>query len=111
MIDVTEDVLQQMVDAIAREVDPEQIILFGSRGRGEDSARSDVDLMIIEREAFGQRRSRRRETMRIREALWDFDVPIDILVFSSSEVERWRHSLNHVIARALREGRVLYARS
>ena len=110
MIEVTEDVLQGMADAIVREVQPEQIILFGSRGRGRGTHGSDVDLVIVEREAFGEGRSRRRETSRIRKALWAFRVPIDILVFSREEVEQWRGSLNHVIARALREGRELYAR-
>jgi hypothetical protein len=34
----------------------------------------------------------------------------EILVYSSDEVERWRESRNHVVGRALREGRVLYER-
>ena len=34
-----------------------------------------------------------------------------VLVYSSDEVERWRESRNHVVGRALREGRVLYERS
>ncbi|MBM4039526.1 MAG: nucleotidyltransferase domain-containing protein [Planctomycetes bacterium] len=102
--------LEGIVSAIVREVEPEEIILFGSLARGDDTAASDVDLMVVEREAFGQGRSRRRESSRIREALWEFRVPLDVLVFSRDEVERWRNSLNHVIGRALREGKVLYAR-
>ena len=38
------------------------------------------------------------------------EVSKDILVYSRAEVEYWRDSLNHVVARALREGRVLYER-
>ena len=34
-----------------------------------------------------------------------------MLVYSRDEIERWRDSLNHVTARALREGRVLYDRA
>ena len=34
MITVTEKVLDEMVAAIVREIDPEQIYLFGSRARG-----------------------------------------------------------------------------
>ena len=37
-------------------------------------------------------------------------VATDLLVYSREEIERWRGSLNHVAARALREGRVLYTR-
>ena len=35
MTPITDDLLGRMVQAIVKEVDPEQIILFGSRGRGE----------------------------------------------------------------------------
>ena len=34
MAQLTDTLLQQMVDAIVDEVDPEQVILFGSRARG-----------------------------------------------------------------------------
>lgn len=107
---ISRGALEGMVSAIVREVGPEEIVLFGSLARGDETAASDVDLMVVEREAFGQGRSRRRETSRIREALWEFRVPLDILVFSRDEVERWRNSSHHVIGRALREGRTLYAR-
>jgi len=110
MAEVTEQVLTGIVDAIVREVGPEQIVLFGSLARGEGTNDSDIDLMVVERDAFGPERSRRREAARIREALRGVRAPFDILVFSRHEVEEWRSSLNHVIARALREGRVLYER-
>ncbi len=35
-------------------------------------------------------------------------VAKDILIYSRDEVERWRNTRNHIIARALREGKVLY---
>ncbi|MFZ4703922.1 MAG: nucleotidyltransferase domain-containing protein [Candidatus Methylumidiphilus sp.] len=49
-----------MVDIIVREADPEQIILFGSRARGDARPDSDVDLLIIESEPFSVQRSRCR---------------------------------------------------
>ncbi len=110
MPEVTETVLLDMADAIVRAVQPEEVILFGSRGRGDHRGWSDVDLMIVEAEPFGPVRSRRQELSRIRGALGRFRVPKDILLFSRAEVTEWQASLNHVIARALREGRVLYAR-
>jgi len=33
---------------------------------------------------------------------------IDLLLYTPEEVENRRHSLNHVVARALREGRILH---
>jgi predicted nucleotidyltransferase len=107
---VTEEVLEQMVQAIVREVAPEEIWLFGSRARGEAGPDSDVDLLVIESEPFGPERSRWQEVTRLYDVAGRLGVPTDILVYSRSEVERRRQWRNHVIARALREGRLLYER-
>ncbi len=108
---LTEQVLGQMTEAVVREVDPEQIILFGSHARDEQSVHSDIDLLIVQKESFGPVRSRRREIARVRRALSRFRFPKDILVYSVDEVEKWRSAANHIVARTLKEGRVLYERS
>ena len=110
MIPVTDALLDRMVRAIVAEVDPEQVILFGSRARGDAREDSDVDLIVVEAEPFGPERSRHREMVRLYHALASFRVGIDVLVYSQDDVEYWRDSLNHVLARALREGRTLYER-
>lgn len=102
--------LEEMVARIVEAVDPERIVLFGSAASGEAGPTSDVDLLIVDREPFGPGRSRRRQLRRIREALAGSGIAKDILLYSADEVERWRQSPNHVIARALQQGRVLFAR-
>ena len=102
--------LDRMVRAIVDEVDPEQVILFGSRARGDATAESDFDLIVVEAQPFGAGRSRYAEEARLYRALAGCGVCKDILVYSRDEVDYWRDSLNHVLARALREGRVLYER-
>ncbi len=110
MTKVSDSLIDRMVQKIVEEVDPDQIILFGSRARGDARAGSDVDLVVVESEPFGRERSRRLETVRLYRSLAGFGVAKDILLYSRDEVEYWRDSLNHVLARALREGRVLYER-
>ena len=110
MTQVSDSLLDRMVQKIVEEVDPDQIILFGSRARGDARAGSDVDLIVVESEPFGLERSRRLETVRLYRSLAGLGVAKDILLYSRDEVEYWRDSLNHVLARALREGRVLYER-
>ena len=110
MTRVTDELLGRMVQAIVAEVDPEQVILFGSRGRGQAREESDVDLIVLEAEPFGAGRSRHKEMARLYRTLAEFPVPADVLVYSHEDVEYWRDSLNHVLARALREGKVLYDR-
>lgn len=110
MTQVTSDILDRMVRAIVDEVDPEQVILFGSRGRGDHRDDSDVDLIVVEAEPFGPERSRREEMVRLYHTVAKFPVSTDLLVYSRGDVDYWRDSLNHVLARALREGTVLYER-
>ena len=110
MTQVTEELLQQIVNRIVMEVDPEQIILFGSQARGDTHEHSDVDLIVIEADPFGNGRTKHGEMVRLYNALRGVRIPTDILVYTQEDVEYWRDSLNNVLARALREGRVLYER-
>ena len=110
MIPITDALIGKMVQAIVDEVDPEQVILFGSRARGDERENSDVDLVVVEAEPFGPERSRHKELVRLYHALAGFHVPADVLVFSHEDIDYWRDSFNHVLARALREGKVLYER-
>jgi len=110
MTGIDDALLRRMTAAIVSAADPEQVILFGSRARGDARPDSDVDLVVVEAEPFGAGRDRRAEAMRLWRALAGFDVPADILVYSRDEVDYWRDSLNNVLARALREGKVLYER-
>lgn len=110
MVGVTEEMLGEMAQAIAAEVAPDRIYVFGSRAQGRDTADSDVDLLVVEPDGFGPERSRWRELKRIRKALRRFRVPKDILVYSRDEVARWQGSANHIVGHCLREGRLLYER-
>ena len=110
MTQVTDTLIDRMVQAIVDEVDPEQVILFGSRGRGDERQDSDVDLVVVEAEPIGPKRSRHKEMVRLYHAVAGFPVAADVLVYSRDDVDYWRDSLNHVLARALREGKVLYER-
>ena len=100
--------LAEMTRAVVETVSPEQVLVFGSHARGDATAESDVDLLVVESQPFGLGRSRRHELQRIRRALSRFPVPKDVLVYSRDEVERWKDSQNHIIRKAYREGKVLY---
>jgi predicted nucleotidyltransferase len=110
MTAVTEQLLDEMVQTIVREIDPEQVYLFGSRARGDACADSDVDLLIVDYKPFGHGHSRFQEINRVYQALSPFHVTTDVLLYSSEEFAKWQHSLNHVIGRCYREGKLLYAR-
>lgn len=111
MVRVSEQLIDEMVQTIVNEVGPRRVYLFGSYARGSQTADSDIDLLIVEDQNFGPDRNRWSELKRIRKALRPFRVPKDILVYSQDEFAAWENSVNHIVARAAREGKLLYERS
>lgn len=101
---VDESIIQEagrrLADAAGAEA---RVILFGSHARGEAGAGSDLDLLVIE----PRLPSRRREFVRLREALGDIGAPVDLIVVSADHVSEWGKVRGSVIHEALREGRVL----
>jgi len=111
MVAVTEETLQQMVEAIVREVDPEEIWLFGSRARGEAGEHSDVDLLVVEREQFGDGERRWQHLSRLYELAAERRVPVDILLYSRNEVDLFGGHAEHIVGTVLLNGRRVYERS
>lgn len=101
----------EIVKTILKQIEAEKVILFGSRARGDDNPNSDLDLLIIQKDDFDKSKNRWNETIKIRKALKDYRISKDILLFSESEVDYWKDSLNHIIPTCLKEGKILYARS
>jgi uncharacterized protein len=106
----TEKLIKKMTEIIVREVDPKQVILFGSQARGTPRPDSDLDFLIIQDHPFGPGHTRRQQMARIWRQLAHFPISQDILVYTPDEIEEWGQSKNHVIARALREGKLMYER-
>lgn len=103
--------LESLRDAVLRNVDPLLVVLFGSQAKGTANEDSDIDLLVIDKRPFSPHRSRRRIIGAIRRSIPPNRFPVDVLLFDAGELQRWRQTTNHVIARALREGVVLYERS
>jgi len=101
------DLLTEIVRRILAVSDPEQIILFGSYARGEPGPHSDVDLLVIERNVDAPR----RESVRLRRALRGLLIPIDVIVATPQQIQRYRDTLGLIYGPAIREGKVLYDRA
>ena len=106
-----DSLIREMVATIVREANPDTVILFGSRARGDARPDSDVDLLIVEAAPFRPQRSRRQETARLYLALRKLAIAKDLLLYSRDEFERLKDSAHHIVGRAQCEGRVLHARA
>lgn len=107
---VDSNLLDKMVKAVVKAVNPTQVILFGSQAKGNAQSDSDIDFLVVEAEGFGPGRSRHQEAVRVWRTLAKFGVPTDVLIYSAEEVKEWSQSPNHVISKVLKEGQVLYER-
>jgi predicted nucleotidyltransferase len=96
--------IDSAVRALSDASDPEQIILFGSHARGDARDDSDIDLLVIERQV----EDRAREMVRLRRVLRPLRIPVDLLVYSRADVERWGDQPGSALYWALREGKVVY---
>ncbi len=96
--------LQEMVRRIILIGNPQKIILFGSRARGDAQPDSDYDLLLIE----PSDQPRHRRAARYRRALRGLAQTKDILVWTPEEVAEWRDVPNAFITTAINEGIVLY---
>ena len=101
------ELLEEIKRRILAVSDPEQIILFGSHARGITGPDSDLDLLVIEKGIDAPR----RESVRLRAVLRGLLVPIDVLVATPNQIERYRDSIGLIYNSILREGKVIYERA
>ncbi len=99
--------IDRMVKRIVDGFHPEKIILFGSYARDAAGPDSDVDLLVVMHVSG----SRKDVTIQIDRALIDRKLPLDVIVATPEDVERYRGIVGHIIKPALEEGRVLYERA
>ena len=96
-------VLDEIVRRIVAVAQPEKIILFGSAARGGMGPHSDVDLLVVKGGVH-----RRAMAGRIYRRLVGVGTPVDVVVVTPEDVERYREIHALIVRPALREGSVVY---
>lgn len=100
---VEDSYIPRLVDLL-RQYDPDEIILFGSRARGEDDDLSDYDIVVI-------KKTDRPFLDRMQDMvpfLVQFEKPADILVYTPEEFDQMGETGLGWMIRS--EGVVLYER-
>lgn len=101
---IDERIVQQAVKRIVAAAQPSRVILFGSHGRGDADAGSDLDLLVIK----PQVPDKYAEMIRLHEAVGDVGPGVDLLVYSDAEYERRSRVPGTLPYWARKQGRALY---
>ena len=96
--------IQTAVKRMVASTHPTKIILFGSHGRGTATPDSDLDFLVIK----PQVPSKVKEMARLRRAVGNIGLAVDILVCSEKETADWGGLPGTTLYWALQEGKVLY---
>jgi len=96
--------LDSAVQRIVEQFHPAKILLFGSYARGSADRDSDVDLLVV----MDVKDSKRKQAVEIDLALSDRTFPLDLIVVTPEEFEKYRDVVGHIVYPAVREGKVVY---
>ena len=101
---ITEEQIQEIVNKIVNGYNPKKIILFGSYATGNPGDDSDIDLLIIKDSNLSG-----IEQSRIVRKLFNKNYyPIDIIVKTSDEFDKYKDIIGTVIYSAHKYGKVIY---
>lgn len=102
---VTPEKVAEAVRRIAEVARPVRVLLFGSYVRGRAGPNSDLDVLVVVEDTV---ENPRKESVRIRHALRDILMPMDILVVPRSDWEELKDQPGLIYREASRTGRVVY---
>ena len=98
--------IAEIVSRLVASVDPDRIILFGSRAGGGANTSSDFDILIVKSSS-----ETRYACLRLaRVLLFGVGASVELLWYAPEELEEWAGVRGHVGAEAVREGVVVYER-
>jgi predicted nucleotidyltransferase len=100
----SEALIDEITNQVVSIVHPLKIMMFGSRARGSSDTNSDLDLLVIMPDGIN-----RRETARmIYRNLDSRNLPVDVIVATSEDLDKHGNNSGLIYKRILQEGKILY---
>jgi uncharacterized protein len=103
-MDGERQLLDEVIERLRAVASPARVILFGSMATGAATEDSDLDLLIL----FDAVPDPRDESVRLREALGDIDMPVDVIVMTTARFEETKNVIGGIAYPANKYGRVIY---
>jgi predicted nucleotidyltransferase len=100
---ITIDKVVKLVVSIAA---PEKVLLFGSRARGDHTASSDIDILILKKRL----KNARKLTASLYKSFLaeNISAPVDLLALDYDRYAELKNESGYIYKTIAREGKVLY---
>lgn len=105
MKELSTELLDEITKRLAESIHPERIYLFGSHAAGIADDDSDVDLLIVVPDT---NQSRHNLALKGRANMRDLIIPMDLVVCTHSEIEKWKNVKCTLIYTVVRKGQFIY---
>jgi len=103
-MDAVDQSLTKVVERLVQAASPARVIVFGSVATGTATTDSDLDLLVV----IDDVADARAESIRLRAALGDVGMPVDVIVMSSARFEETKQVIGGIAYPANKYGRVVY---
>jgi len=97
--------LEEYCREIARELNPQAVVLFGSFATGDINEGSDIDIMVVADFQVGF-----LDRIKLLLDLNRFNLPIEPIGYTSAELEHMKRKGNPFITEVLTTGKIIYPR-
>ena len=105
-MDVNIPYIEKIIPIIVSLASPDQIILFGSYAKGENTEKSDIDLLIVKKSL----KKGREISGLIYKAFLENEigVPVDLLTVDYNRYKELNNEIGYVYKTIKEEGKVIY---
>jgi len=103
---INESSIKKINDIIIKNYSPDKIIIFGSYAHGTPTENSDLDILIIK----DTRLPRIKRTNDLRKHFRGLKIPLDILVYTHKEINKYKNVKTSFIYDVIKNGRIVYER-
>ena len=105
MKEISTELLDEITKRLVESIHPERIYLFGSHAAGNAEDDSDVDLLIVVPDT---NQSCHDLALKGRANMRDLIIPMDLILCTHSEIEKWENVKCTLIYTVMRKGKLLY---
>jgi predicted nucleotidyltransferase len=105
MSELSNKQLKEITNRLKDAINPIAIYLFGSYATDKANEDSDIDLLAVVPDT---KKSVREIAIEGRKSLWDIHIPLDLIVCTKIQFDRFRDVKNSIMNEAFCFGRVIY---